>query len=354
MKSANPIRVVVVDDSMLIRQVLKRILEEADDIEVVATAQDANVAREAIRETNPDVVTLDIEMPGMNGLDFLERLMRLKPTPVIMISTLTVQGAEATLTALERGAVDFHPKPTINVGNALQEYAEEIREKVRNAAQARVQPRRAATISPPAVAPTASAGFWQDLIVIGASTGGTEAIREVLEGLVADTPPILIVQHMPAGFTKTFAARLDKLCPMRVTEAVSGMPLLRGHAYLAPGSDTHLLLGETGGKRTCILSNAVPVNRHRPSVDVLFQSVAAHPLAKRTSAALLTGMGKDGALGLLALRGAGAHTVAQNEETCVVYGMPREAVNIGAAEEIKPLQQIAASLMQRTRKGPTN
>lgn len=340
------IRVAVVDDSPLIRQVLKRIISEAEDMEVIGMAQDAHAARELIRATNPDVVTLDIEMPGMNGLEFLERLMRLRPTPVVMISTLTVDGAEATFRALELGAVDFHPKPSIDAQQQLTEYADEICEKIRAAARSRVGMRPQAPLARPGKGAT---GHGQELLLIGASTGGTEAIREVLEGMPADAPPILIVQHMPAGFTKTFAARLDRTCPMHVTEAASGMPLLAGHAYIAPG-DHHLLLGEIGGRRVCELSRAELVNRHRPSVDVLFHSVAAHTtLAKRTSAAILTGMGKDGAEGLLALHQAGAYTVGQSQETCVVYGMPREAAAVHALDEVKPLNQIANTLLRQQR-----
>jgi len=337
------IRVVIVDDSPLIRQVLKGIICDSDDLEVVGTAHDANAARELIRATNPDVVTLDIEMPGMNGLEFLERLMRLRPTPVVMISTLTVDGAEATFRALELGAVDFHPKPSIDAQQQLTEYAEEICEKIRAAARSQVGMRKLT----PMARPSKGNIYSQELLLIGASTGGTEAIRTVLESMPTDAPPILIVQHMPAGFTKTFAARLDKICPVRVAEAVDGMPLLAGHAYIAPG-DHHLLLGKVGGRRVCELSTTALVNRHRPSVDVLFHSVAAHPaLARRTAAAILTGMGKDGAGGLLALHQAGAHTVGQNEESCVVYGMPREAAALNALDEVKPLNQIASALLRQ-------
>lgn len=344
MKSPSPTRVVIVDDSLLIRHLLQEIVDDADDLQVVGMAENALAAREIIRATNPDVVTLDIEMPGMSGLEFLEKLMRLKPTPVVMVSSLTTDGADATFRALEMGAVDFHPKPVFNVRSQLTEYAEEIREKIRAAARSRVggtRPHAEPGYKPPAGKIMA---YGQELLLIGASTGGTEAIREVLQGLTPPTPPVLIVQHMPPGFTRSYAQRLDKICPLRVTEATGGMPVLPGHAYIAPG-DSHLRLGEMAGRPVCLLSNAAQVNRHRPSVDVLFESVASLPIARRTSAALLTGMGRDGAAGLLSLRQAGSHTVAQNEESCVVFGMPREAILLGAAEEILPLDAIAGAFL---------
>ncbi|MBA4707904.1 protein-glutamate methylesterase/protein-glutamine glutaminase [Aquitalea aquatica] len=339
------IRIVVVDDSALIRSLLTTIINEAPDMEVVATASDPIVARERIRETSPDMITLDVEMPRMDGLEFLRRLMRLRPTPVLMISSLTQSGSETTLSALELGAVDFLPKPTLDVSNTMQSYADDIRDKIRMVAAARL--RRPSLFAPSAAAAparVAPALLRQNAIIaVGASTGGTDAIKEFLEKLPAGSPPVLIVQHMPEGFTLSFARRLDKLCAIQVKEAEDGEPLLRGVAYVAPGH-SHMRLGKgTQGFVIC-LDQSPPVNRHRPSVDVLFASVAALAAAQ-TVAVIMTGMGKDGALGMLQLRQAGATTFAQDEASCVVYGMPREAVAQGGVMHVHPLSQLADKVM---------
>lgn len=339
------IRIVVVDDSALIRSLLTTIINEAPDMEVVATASDPIVARERIRETSPDMITLDVEMPRMDGLEFLRRLMRLRPTPVLMISSLTQSGSETTLSALELGAVDFLPKPTLDVSNTMQSYADDIRDKIRMVAAARLRRpslfAASAAAAPPRVAP---ALLRQNAIIaVGASTGGTDAIKEFLEKLPAGCPPVLIVQHMPEGFTLSFARRLDKLCAIQVKEAEDGEPLLRGVAYVAPGH-SHMRLGQgTQGFVIC-LDQSPPVNRHRPSVDVLFASLAAQAAAQ-TVAVIMTGMGKDGAQGMLQLRQAGAITFAQDEASCVVYGMPREAVAQGGVMHVQPLSQLADKVM---------
>lgn len=340
----NTIKVIVVDDSLLIRNILVEIISSETDMEVVATAPDPLAARELIRKHNPDVITLDIEMPKMNGLDFLEKLMRLRPTPVIMISTLTEQGAEVTLRALELGAVDFISKPKSNVKEGLQEYARDITEKIRVAAHAHCKTRALTSIKNTVLPLLNNASISRDmLLIIGASTGGTEAIKNVLIHLPPDSPGILITQHMPEGFTKSFAARLDSLCAIRVKEAEHGDRVMPGHAYLAPGH-SHLLLSRRGGHYICELSQSEPVNRHRPSVDVLFDSAAAQA-GKNALGVILTGMGRDGASGMLAMRNAGAHTFAQDEESCVVFGMPKEAIARGGVDDVLPLSSISGSLM---------
>lgn len=347
------IKVLIVDDSALIRSLLREILEQQPDIEVVGTAANPLIARDMIKQLNPDVLTLDVEMPHMDGLEFLGRLMRLRPMPVIMFSTLTDKGSETTLRALELGAVDFAPKPRTDVVEGIREYAEEIVEKIRVAATARVR-RPPPTAMPPftekysadVILPAGAAvnRSTQSLIAIGASTGGTEAIRAVLEQLPADVPPIVITQHMPANFTRSFAERLDRLCRMHVHEAAHGQKILPGNAYVAPGS-AHLLVHSQGGHYIAELNEGPPVNRHRPAVDVMFRSVA-NCAGRHAVGILLTGMGKDGAVGLLEMRQAGAHTIAQDEASSVVYGMPQEAALIGAAEEIVSLTDIAGRALQ--------
>lgn len=347
-------RVLICDDSALMRAMLTEIINSAPDLEVVGAAADPLEAREMIKALNPDVLTLDVEMPKMNGIEFLDRLMRLRPMPVVMISSLTREGSETTLQALEIGAVDFLAKPRMDPGRGLLAYTQEICDKVRTAAQAR--PHRPAAATAPAGATGAGAAtgglpplgpaiLARRLIAIGASTGGTEAIKEVLIRLPAQCPPIVMVQHMPEMFTGSFAKRLDGLCPMRVKEAEDGERIVPGTAYLAPGH-SHLSVRRSAGGLVCQLSQAEPVNRHRPAVDVLFDSVA-EVAGSQAVGALLTGMGKDGARGLLAMRQAGAWTVAQDQESCVVYGMPREAVAIGAAMESAPLKDIARRLWLR-------
>ncbi|WP_447527368.1 protein-glutamate methylesterase/protein-glutamine glutaminase [Vreelandella sp. TE19] len=339
--STAKIKVLCVDDSALIRDLLTTIINEQPDMEVVATAPDPLVARDLIKQHNPDVLTLDVEMPRMDGLDFLDRLMRLRPMPVLMVSSLTQSGSEITLRALELGALDFVAKPSLGVRSGMMEYANEIAEKIRAAARSR--PRQARK---PAAAPTALKAplvTSEKLIIIGASTGGTEAIRSVLEPLPANAPAILITQHMPGGFTHSFAERLDRLCRITVKEASEGERVLPGHAYIAPGGQ-HLELARSGANYVVRLHDGDPVNRHRPSVDVLFHSASKHA-GKNAIGVILTGMGKDGAAGLLEMRQAGAPTIAQNEQTCVVFGMPREAIAVGGAGETLALDDIPARLM---------
>ncbi|WP_116474198.1 protein-glutamate methylesterase/protein-glutamine glutaminase [Zobellella maritima] len=335
---AAKIKVLCVDDSALIRDLLREIINGQRDMEVVAVAPDPLVARDLIKRHQPDVLTLDVEMPRMDGLDFLERLMRLRPMPVLMVSSLTRDGSDATLRALELGAVDFVPKPLLGIRSGMLEYAELIADKIRIAARSR--PRRAHPAPSALQAPLISS---EKLLIIGASTGGTEAIRNLLEPLPANSPGILIAQHMPGGFTRSFAERLDRLCRITVKEAEDGERILPGHAYIAPG-DAHLRLARCGANYMVSLDWGEPVNRHRPSVDVLFRS-AAKQAGRNALGVILTGMGKDGAAGLLEMRRAGARTLAQDEASCVVFGMPREAIALGAADEVVPLEQMAARLL---------
>jgi two-component system, chemotaxis family, protein-glutamate methylesterase/glutaminase len=350
------IKVLCVDDSALIRSLMTEIINSQPDMTVVATAPDPLVARELIKQHNPDVLTLDVEMPRMDGLDFLEKLMRLRPMPVVMVSSLTERGSEITLRALELGAVDFVTKPKVGIRDGMLEYSEKLADKVRAAARARV--RQAAPVQH-----TASAGHaathsaspaplfnnplvsTEKLIIVGASTGGTEAIREVLVPLPPDAPAVLIAQHMPPGFTKSFAQRLNGLCRITVKEAEHGERVLPGHAYIAPGH-AHLLLARSGANYIAHLSDDPPVNRHRPSVDVLFRSAAQHA-GKNAVGVILTGMGRDGAAGLLEMRKAGAYTLAQDEASCIVFGMPREAIALGAADEIASLPEMSRRVMTR-------
>jgi two-component system chemotaxis response regulator CheB len=344
-------RVVVVDDSALVRGLLAEIINRQPDMECVGAAADPLVAREMIRSLNPDVITLDVEMPRMDGLDFLSRLMRLRPMPVVMVSTLTERGAEVTLRALELGALDFVAKPKIGVADGLQQLAQDITDKVRTAARATI--RRVTTPPPAAGVPhapaTASIGrlSTEKLIFIGASTGGTEATREVLVQLPADAPAVLITQHMPPGFTKSYAARLDGLCRIRVAESADGERVLPGHAYIAPGG-FHLSVERSGANYIARVTDGEPVNRHKPSVEVLFES-AARVVGPNALGVMLTGMGADGARAMRTMRDAGSYNLVQDEASCVVYGMPREAVAHGAAHEVLPLRQIAPKLIERLR-----
>lgn len=337
------IKVLIVDDSAVMRNVLAELLSAQADMQVIGMAHDAWHARELIKQTNPDVVTLDVEMPGMDGLDFLERLMRLRPTPVVMVSSATESGSHETLRALELGAVDFIAKPR---AGALGDYAELLAEKVRTAAKVQVS-KKMVSLAQGALSPLGGNMPSGGLVAIGASTGGTEAIRDVLIRLPVDCPPIVIAQHMPPGFTQSFAQRLNDLCKIAVSEARDDELALSGHAYVAPGH-SHLLVIKRGTGYALKLAQTEPVNRHRPSVDVLFNSVA---LAAGASAVgiILTGMGKDGARGLLEMREAGAYTLAQDEMSCVVFGMPREAIAIGAADEIVALPDMATRLMAALR-----
>ncbi|MDH5828934.1 chemotaxis response regulator protein-glutamate methylesterase [Luteimonas sp. M1R5S18] len=343
-----PIRVLVVDDSALVRALMSELLGDDPGIEVVGTASDPYIAREKIKQLAPDVLTLDVEMPRMDGLTFLRNLMRLRPMPVLMVSSLTEAGASVTLDALALGAVDFIAKPKIDVARGLAGYGPMLVEKVKQAANARVAriaPADAAA-TPPLQGPI---GYrtTERLLAIGASTGGTEAIREVLEQMPADAPATVIVQHIPAAFSGPFAERLDRHSRMTVMEATDQQPLLAGHAYVAPGG-RHLRVVRSGARWICRLGDDDPVRRHRPSVDVLFESVAAHA-GRNATAALLTGMGDDGAAGLLSLRRAGARTLAQDEASSVIWGMPGAAVALGAADEVVPLEQVARRLLAAPR-----
>ena len=342
-------KVLIVDDSALIRSVMNEIIRKQPDMEVVGVAPDPIVARELIKKTDPDVLTLDVEMPRMDGLDFLEKLMRLRPMPVVMVSSLTERGSEITLRALELGAVDFVTKPKLSIQSGMLEYAELITEKIRTAAKARVKARTiasAASSGNPGEAlplirnPLTSS---EKLIIIGASTGGTEAIKDFLMQMPSDCPGILITQHMPEGFTRSFARRLDGLCKITVTESAGGERVLPGHAYIAPGH-SHLLLARSGANYVTQLDQGPPVNRHRPSVDVLFES-AARCAGKNAVGVILTGMGKDGAAGMLTMKSAGAYNFAQDEASCVVFGMPREAVAVGAVHEVGALGALPSMVL---------
>ena len=336
------IKVLVVDDSALIREVLTRMLTRDGDIVVVGTAEDPSEAREKIKTLRPDVVTLDIEMPNMNGLQFLEKLMRLRPTPVVMVSTLTKKGASETLLALELGAVDFVAKPSAEFEGGIEAFGAGLRDKIRAAAKSDVRGRSASRAEAPKVSVKTAAAPEGSLIAIGASTGGVEAIRAVLSQMPADCPPIVIAQHMPAGFTGRFAARLDELCALKVVEAEDRMPLLVGHAYVARG-DYHLRVERTSGQLKCRLAQDELESGHRPSVDVLFESVAK-TVGHMAVGAILTGMGRDGARGLKLMRDAGAYTVGQSQSSALVYGMPRVAFEEGAVVEQAPVEAIAARL----------
>ena len=350
--SVKKIKVLCVDDSALIRSLMTEIINSQPDMVVVATASDPLVARDLVKLHNPDVMTLDVEMPRMDGLEFLEKLMRLRPMPVVMVSSLTERGSEAALRALELGAIDFVTKPRLGIRDGLLSYTDLIAGKIRVAASARLLPVRR-----PAPADGAGSGdtpmlhspllSTEKLIIIGASTGGTEAIREVLQPLPPDSPAILIAQHMPAGFTNSFAQRLSNLCRIVVSEAVHGERVLPGHAYIAPGG-FHLSLTRSGANYMAHVDQEPPVNRHRPSVDVLFDSAARHA-GKNAIGVILTGMGRDGAEGLLRMRQAGAHTLAQDEASCVVFGMPREAIAIGAVNEVVPLQEMSQRVLAHLR-----
>lgn len=344
-------RVLIIDDSALVRSLLTEIINREPDMEAIGAAPDPLAAREMIRASNPDVLTLDVEMPKMDGLDFLERLMRLRPLPVVMVSTLTERGAEVTLRALELGAVDFVAKPRIGIASGMQELARDITDRIRAAAHAKLHRRAGVPHAPVAEGQSKArpASYsrlsTEKLIAIGASTGGTEAIREVLTRLPADCPAVLITQHMPPGFTRSFAQRLDSLCRITVSEAQDGERVLPGHAYVAPGG-RHMRLARSGSNYVVTLDDGEPVNRHRPSVDVLFRSVAANA-GRNAMGVMLTGMGKDGAAAMLEMKRAGSFTIAQDEASCIVFGMPKEAIALGAVDEVLPLTRIAERLQDR-------
>ena len=347
------IRVLIVDDSRMIRDVLTDILSEHDDIEVVGAAADAFAARDMIRDLKPDVLTLDIEMPKMNGLEFLDKLMRAKPMPVVMISAATERGSEVTFRALELGAVDFVTKPKLNE-QTPDDYGNQIAEKIRAAKSARLRaPRRPdaaamETTQPPVQKRPVPRGVKtsERLIAVGASTGGTEAIREFLSAMPADCPGIAIVQHMPENFTRMFAERLNNLCQINVKEAEHNDPILPGHAYVAPGGK-HLWVKRDEGVLLCKLSTEPPMNLHRPSVDFLFLSAAKH-VGPDAVGVIMTGMGRDGTQGMLKMKEKGCWTIAQDEATSVIFGMPREAIEAGAVHEVAPLGRLAERALART------
>ena len=355
------IRVLIIDDSALVRQMLTEILGSDRRIEVVGVATDPYMARDKIKKLDPDVLTLDVEMPKMDGLTFLSNLMRLRPMPVVMVSSLTDKGADATLRALELGAVDFVSKPKSDLAHTLEDYSEEIIEKVKTAAAAQVKPlvkemplqrggmNVAPRLSADAVikkaAPAKHFRTTDRVIAIGASTGGTEAIKQVLVRMPADAPGIVISQHIPEAFSEPFARRLDSICEMRVFQAEDGQQIVPGSAYIAPGN-RHLLVARDGARYVCRLSDGPPVNRHRPSVDVMFRSVAQN-VGQNAFGAILTGMGNDGAAGLREMHDAGAETVAQDERTSVVWGMPGEAVKHGGVDQVLAIDAIADHILAR-------
>jgi two-component system chemotaxis response regulator CheB len=339
-----PVRVLIVDDSALMRQILADIIQQDRGIQVVGAAPNPYLAWDRIKTLKPDVLTLDVEMPRMDGLTFLDKLMRVHPMPVVMVSSLTERACETTLRALELGAVDYVEKPKVDITSGIVQLGPEIIEKIKIAVRAKPRLRSAQRRPTPA----ATTGpllktTTQKVICIGASTGGTEAIYDVLTALPADTPGIVIVQHMPAGFTRSFAERLDRECQVRVKEAEDGDRILQGHALLAPGG-LHMAVQRAGASHVVRVGPGPPVNRHCPSVDVLFRS-AAHHLGRNALGVILTGMGNDGAAGLLEMRHAGARTIAEDESTCVVFGMPAEAIALGAAEEVVPLHNVAARIL---------
>lgn len=348
------IKVLIVDDSALVRKVLSEMLSHATSIEVVGVAQDPYIAREKIKELNPDVLTLDVEMPRMDGLTFLKNLMRLHPMPVVMVSSLTEQGADITLKALEMGAIDFVTKPKLDVAEGLNEYRDELIDKIKTAAAVsrtallmradslQVSRKQSADA---VIEKRIGKDFrtTDRLIAIGASTGGTEAIREILVAMPPDTPGTIITQHIPEGFSEPFARRMDSLCAMNVKQAQDNELILPGHAYIAPGN-AHLLVVRDGARYRCRISDAPPVNRHRPAVDVLFRSVA-QAAGPNALGVILTGMGADGAEGLFEMHEAGASTIAQDEKSSVVWGMPGEAVKRGGVDVVMPLSKIAHKLV---------
>jgi two-component system chemotaxis response regulator CheB len=343
------IRVLIVDDSALMRQVLTELLAHDREIEVIGTAPDPYVARQKIKALNPDVLTLDVEMPRMDGLTFLEKLMAGRPMPVVMVSSLTEAGCQTTMRALELGAVDFFTKPKIDQRHGMEEQAQDLIFKVKAAAQAKVRgrasPARPAGPSQPLMRASAMIKTTDTIIAIGASTGGTEALRELLEVLPPNTPPIIVTQHMPEKFTKTFADRLNTLCQLTVKEAEDGDSVLTGQVLIAPGN-YHMTLTRSGARYSVKLNQDAPVNRHRPSVDVMFHSVAQYA-GGNSLGVILTGMGGDGAAGMLEMKKAGAFTIAQDEASCVVFGMPKEAIKLGGVDKILPLSQIPAGVLAR-------
>lgn len=355
------IHVLIVDDSAVVRQILREILSSDDGIEVVGTAADPYVAREKIKKLCPDVLTLDVEMPKMDGISFLRNLMRLRPMPVIMVSSLTEEGADIALEALGLGAVDYVCKPKENIAENLADYSQEIIDKVKAAASAKIissahddaSTGKSKFVNPAVVrkhsittvlkkSPLAEGKTDETIIAMGASTGGTEAIKEILTNMKADSPGIVITQHIPRAFSAAFARRMNTVSPMLVGEAEDGQQIKPGHVYIAPG-DQHLVLKKRGGKYYCALFDGSPVNRHKPSVDVLFRSVAQN-VGANAIGIILTGMGADGARGLGEMREIGAITMAQDEQSSVVWGMPGAAVKLNVVDHVLPVKSIAGKL----------
>jgi two-component system chemotaxis response regulator CheB len=350
--SGRRIKVLIIDDSALMRGLLREVLSRDPEIEVVGAALDGYTAWSQLQNLKPDVLTLDVEMPGMSGLEFLEKVMQTHPLPVVMVSSLTTRGGATTLRALELGAVDYAEKPRVDMVRGTVELGDELIRKLKVAARARPRVNR---LVPAAAAPseatsgvlptsTPTSATRRHVVAIGASTGGTEALVEVLARLPADCPPVLIVQHLPALFTAPLVARLDSRTVLKVREAADGDLILPGHVLVAPG-DRHLEVARIGDKYVARLNSGPPVNRHRPSVDVLFDS-CAREVGARAVGVVLTGMGADGAKGLLNLRRRGARTLVQDEATSVVFGMPKEAIALGAAETVLPLERIAAAIVR--------
>jgi two-component system chemotaxis response regulator CheB len=347
------IRVLTVDDSALMRQVLATLLAKDPGIEVIGSAPDPYIAREKIKAMSPDVLTLDVEMPKMDGITFLEKLMKGHPMPVIMVSSLTEAGCQTTLRALELGAVDFITKPKIDLREGMEEVAQDLIGKIKAAAVANVKRealgvrREAKPLTPHSLPLTSGRAMLKTtdtIIAIGSSTGGTEAVKDVLMSLPPNTPPILITQHMPERFTKTWADRMNSLCRISVKEAEDGDSVLPGHALVAPGN-YHMALVRSGARYSVRINQDDPVNRHRPSVDVMFESVAQYAGGNAVGV-ILTGMGGDGAKGLLAMKQAGASTIAQDEASCVVFGMPKEAIKLGGVDKVVPLTDIAGTVLE--------
>jgi two-component system chemotaxis response regulator CheB len=343
------IRVLIIDDSALIRRLLTAALSTDPEIEVVGTASDPYAAKDKINELAPDVLTLDVEMPRMDGLAFLKILMEKRPIPVVMVSTLTSHGAEVTLEALALGAVDFLEKPTADVIRGMDERLPELLAKIKAAARSRPRAGRTRTTGPKVVppapwAPKRHGGKRQPLIALGASTGGTEAIVEVLSQMPTNCPGIVVVQHMPPDYTRTFARRCNDCCAIEVVEGTHNQPIVPGRAYIAPGG-FHMRVAQGTSGLVVTIDQDERINRHRPSVDALFDSVAS-VVGDAAAAAILTGMGSDGAQGLLHLREVGAYTVAQSKDSCVVFGMPREAIALGAVDKVLALSEIAGVLLE--------
>lgn len=341
------IKVLIVDDSAVVRELLTSILNEDPSINVVGTAADPFIARDKVVRLKPDVITLDIEMPRMDGITFLKKLMRFYPVPVVIVSALTRKGAAATLKALEAGAVEVIAKPGGSISSSMEMISREIIWKVKAAANARIIAARKDTgeADKPVEMPSDLSAIetTHKVIAIGASTGGTVALKEVIQALPADFPGMVVVQHMPEKFTTTFADSLNELSPMEVKEAGKGDSVIPGRVLIAPG-DKHMMLRRSGARYYVHLSEEPPVCYHRPSVEVLFNSVARYA-GDNAVGVIMTGMGADGAGGLLSMKKAGARTIAQNEKTCVVFGMPKEAIEIGAVDKVVPLQDIPKTIL---------